>query len=181
MPPISNGFLAMMLLIGTETILFTTFIGAYLILRAAAISWPPPGTPMLRVGLSAVNTVLLIASSIAAFYARRTMKRQQIASAKKYLGATLFLGVLFLVLQGIEFHRLYHRGLTLQTGPYGAVFFTLVTCHGLHVLGGLVFVGVVWAQLARGPQWRERVGFCEMYWHFVTAVWLVLFSILYIL
>jgi len=160
MTGISNGRLGMMLVVGTETVLFSSFIGAYIILRSAAVQWPPLGTPSLNVDLSSVNTAILVVSTIFAY--------------RKRLGATLGLGLLFLVLQGVEFHRLYARGLTLQTGTYGALFYTLISCHGLHVLGGLLIL----AMALRKASWAENA---ELYWHFVTGVWLVLFGVLYLL
>jgi len=159
MTGISNGRLGMMLLVGTETILFSSFIGAYLVLRGAAASWPPFGTPHLTLDLAILNTALLVVSSFQAW--------------RRRLGSTFILGSLFLVLQAVEFHRLYARGLTLQTGTYGALFYTLVTCHGLHVLGGLAILALA----LRKAEWAENA---ELYWHFVTGVWLVLFSILYL-
>ena len=156
---ISNGKLGMMLLVGTETILFSSFIGAYLVLRMAAASWPPMGTPHLNPDLAVVNTALLVFSTWQ-IYRRR-------------IGATFFLGIVFLLLQALEFHRLYARGLTLQTGTYGALFYALVTCHGLHVLGGLGILAVAF----RKEAWAE---YAELYWHFVTGVWLVLFGVLYL-
>jgi cytochrome c oxidase subunit 3 len=159
MTGISNGRLGMMLLVGTETVLFSTFIGAYIVLRAAAATWPPLDTPHLSPDLSSVNTAILILSTILAY--------------RRRLGWTFFLGSIFLVLQALEFHRLYLRGLTLQTGPYGALFYTLVTCHGLHVLGGLAILAAALRKVA----WAE---YAELYWHFVTGVWLVLFAVLYV-
>jgi cytochrome c oxidase subunit 3 len=159
MTGISNGRLGMMLLVGTETVLFSTFLGAYLVLRGAASSWPPFGTPHLSLDLSSVNTGLLILSTVLAY--------------RRRIGWTFMLGCAFLVLQAFEFHRLYARGLTLQTGAYGALFYSLITCHGLHVLGGLVLLAVAFRKTA----WAE---YAEIYWHFVTGVWLVLFGVLYI-
>jgi len=156
---IPNGRLGMMLLVGTETILFSSFIGAYLVLRMAAASWPPMGTPHLNLDLSIVNTALLVFSTVQIY--------------RRKIGMTFLLGVLFLLLQTLEFHRLYARGLTLQTGTYGALFYTLVTCHGLHVLGGLGILAVAFQKVA----WEE---YAELYWHFVTGVWLVLFAVLYL-
>ncbi len=179
MTGISNGRLGMMLLVGTETILFSSFIGAYLVLRGASMSWPPFGTPHLTLELSSVNTALLVLSTILAW--------------RRHLRATFLLGSLFLVLQALEFHRLYARGLTLQTGTYGALFYTLVTCHGLHVLGGLVILRVALSkQQAASSQQDHRsplaarslasdwAGYAELYWYFVTGVWLVLFPVLYL-
>src|SRR5437899_3099977 len=160
MTGISNGRLGMMLLVGTETVLFSCFIGAYLVLRGAAAAWPPYGAPPLTLDLSSVNTAVLL-SSLVPVWRRR-------------LGVAFSVGALFLILQAFEFHRLYARGLTLQTGTYGALFFSLVACHGLHVIGGLAILAVAF----RKEAWAE---YAELYWYFVTGVWLVLFSILYIL
>jgi len=157
---ISNGRLGMIFLIGTETILFSSFLGAYLVLRMGALSWPPPGTPVLSLGLSSLNTSVLVISTILAF--------------RKQIQATFVMGTLFLILQALEFHRLYARGLTLQTGAYGALFYSLISCHGLHVLGGLAILAA--AYVKRG----EWLGHAQLYWHFVTGVWLVLFAILYL-
>lgn len=166
-PSISNGRLAMMLLIGTETILFSSFIGAYLVLRMGAAMWPPAGTPALTIGLSAFNSALLVFSSwMALGFGERSGVRPL---------AVFGMGSLFLALQGVEFHRLYARGLTLQTGTYGALFYSLIGCHGLHVIGGLIILAI--AYFKRG-EWLDHAG---LYWHFVTGVWLVLFTILYIL
>jgi heme/copper-type cytochrome/quinol oxidase subunit 3 len=93
------------------------------------------------------------------------------------------LGALFVALQMVEFKNAAALGITLQSGPYGAVFYALVACHALHVLGGLVFLALLWQarQPPVAPDAAERAGYTELYWHFVTGMWLVLFSILYIL
>jgi len=180
MTGVSNNRLGMMLLVGTETILFSTFIGAYLVLRGAAVTWPPFGTPHLTAGLSSINTAVLLVSSLMIW--------------RRRIGLTFILGSLFLLLQVFEFHRLYARGLTLQTGTYGALFYTLVTCHGLHVLGGLAILTYALSKQQAASSKQEHrsllaarrslasdwAGHAEIYWHFVTGVWLVLFSILYI-
>jgi len=163
---ISNGRLGMILLIGTETILFSCFIGAYLVLRMGATIWPPIGSPALSLGLSSVNTSVLVLSTILVF--------------RRQIRATFALGSLFLLLQAVEFHRLYARGLTLQTGAYGALFYSLISCHGLHVLGGLAILGMVLWRMGSDPSLSEWIGHAQLYWHFVTGVWLVLFTILYL-
>jgi heme/copper-type cytochrome/quinol oxidase subunit 3 len=165
-PPIANGRIGMMLLVGTETVLFACFISAYMVLRMAAAVWPPIGTPHLTLGLSVFNTGILLISSLVLL--SRKGSRHLIC---------FLMGSVFLLLQGVEFYRLYAKGLTLQTGPYGAIFFTLVGLHGLHVLGGLAFLLYLLFAIQNPPQ---RKHYAEMYWHFVTFVWLVLFSIFYI-
>ncbi len=148
----------MVLLLGTETMLFATFIGAYIILRGASLVWPPAGVPHLTPELSSFNTVLLVGSTILVWRGK--------------LVATFICGVIFLLLQSLEFQRLYALGLTLKTGAFGGLFYTLITCHGLHVLGGLAILATAF----RKASWRE---YAELYWHFVTAVWLILFGMLY--
>ena len=157
----------MMLLVGTETVMFACAISAYVVLRMGAGVWPPLGTPKLTLDLSSLNTGILITSSLV------LMSRK----GSRHL-ICFVLGCLFLLLQGVEFHRLYARGLTLQTGPYGAIFYSLIGLHGLHVLGGLAFLFYLLFSIQNSPQ---RKKYAEMYWFFVTAVWLVLFSILYII
>jgi cytochrome c oxidase subunit 3 len=166
-PVISNGRLGMMLLVGTETVLFACFISAYIILRKAAAVWPPAGTPHLTPVLASVNTAVLVLSS----YILMTRKPSRHA-------IVFLMGCVFLLLQGVEFHRLYARGLTLQTGPYGSIFYSLVGLHGFHVIGGLGFLFYLLISI-QNP--TERKKFAETYWHFVTSVWLVLFSILYLI
>ena len=166
---ISNGRLGMMLLVGTETVLFSSFIGAYIVLRMASAAWPPVGAPHLYLDLSSVNTALLVASTWQVH--------------RRRIGLTFWMGLAFLALQAVEFYRLYGRGLTLQTGTYGALFYTLITCHGLHVLGGLGILAMVLFRAHSGAplqairKWADNA---ELYWHFVTGVWLVLFAVLYL-
>lgn len=158
-PGLSTGRVGMVLLLGTETMLFATFIGAYMVLREAAVLWPPVGVPRLTPELSSINTALLVLSSVLVW--------------RRKLVATLLCGTLFLALQACEFHRLYALGLTLKTGVFGGFFYALITCHALHVLGGLAILGVSFKKAS----WH---GNAEMYWHFVTAVWLILFAMLYL-
>lgn len=182
-PGLSNGRLGMLLLVGTETVLFSSFIGAYLVFRMAAPIWPPMGVPHLTVGLSAVNTGFLMVSSVLALGMRSAASANAWPRVFQRLLATAALGLLFIILQAIEFSHWYGKGLTLQTGPYGALFYSLIGCHALHVLGGLAILMVVLYKVIRGGRdgtAREWVAHAELYWHFVTAVWLVLFGLLYL-
>jgi cytochrome c oxidase subunit III len=182
-PPISNRSLGMMLLIGSETVLFSCLISAYVVLRSAVTSWPPAGTPRLTLGLSVINTAILMASAFYAYGASRAMRRERLSRTRASLVVTILLGGLFLLLQAVEFRTLYARGLTLAAGTYSAIFFTLAGCHGLHVMGGLGYLAVVWNRTGNPPSpeaLREAVSAASLYWYFVTAVWLILFCILYI-
>lgn len=179
---LTNSRLGMMLLIGSETVLFTSFIGAYLVLRFGALRWPPFGTPVLGLGLSSANTALLVGTSALTLFLRRWARLGQRDALRKGVQAFLALGGIFLAAQAFEFQRLYAQGLTLKSGTYGALFYSLITCHGLHVLGGLVIFSVLWSKISSDgtAALQQRVGDAALYWHFVTGVWLVLFGILYL-
>lgn len=202
---LSNSRLGMMLLVGTETVLFTSFIGAFLVLRFGATSWPPEGTPALDPVFAWFNTSLLLGLSAHFATLQSWLKRarqarkgwisfgfgslshdlwlQREGSLLKTLQISFVSGVLFIGLQVFEFYRVYEQGLTLRSGTYGALFYSLVTCHALHVLGGLVFLGCLISKgssLLATPEGGDSIGDVALYWHFVTAVWIVLFGILYL-
>jgi heme/copper-type cytochrome/quinol oxidase subunit 3 len=94
------------------------------------------------------------------------------------------LGGVFLAIQGFEWMRLIHFGLTLSSSVYGGLFYTLIGCHGLHVVGALIWLLIVFGLAKRGRYTREHhVGLqtCGMYWTFVVALWPVLYGVVYLL
>ncbi len=183
-PPVSNARLGMWMLIIGETMFFGGMVAAFLMLRMNAGEWPPPHQPRLPVEVTAVNTAVLLASSLtlrAALRAARDGARRRLVQA---LGATAALGALFLLVQGAEWLRLVRFGLTVASGAYGATFYTLIGTHGAHVLGALLWLGLVLVAAGRGRYGaRDHVGLatCAMYWHFVVALWPVLYLLVYLL
>jgi heme/copper-type cytochrome/quinol oxidase subunit 3 len=102
---------------------------------------------------------------------------------EKSLLVTLVLGVAFLVVQGSEWLRLLHHGLTLSTGTYASTFYTLIGAHAAHVAAAVLWLGVVWILARRGRFDREHhqaVEICAVYWSFVCVLWLVLFALVYV-
>ena len=181
--PISNARLGMLMLLGGETMFFGGLVIAFLQLRFGAPVWPPPGQPRLPVGLTAVNTLILLGSSWALVRAVRAVRGGDGGELVRWLGRTFGLGVLFLVIQGIEWTRLVHFGLRVSSGIYGATFYTLIGVHGVHVLGAVAWLGVIlWlARRGRFTQHRHVVlTCCAMYWHFVVALWPVLYLLVYL-
>jgi cytochrome c oxidase subunit 3 len=182
--PIANGILAMAFFLGTETMLFAGMISAFLVLRAGAASWPPPGQPRLPVGVTALNTMLLLLSGYTVQRAAGASRdRSGTAEVIRWLAATTALGTTFLLVQGVEWVRLIRHGMRVSSGPYGATFYTLVGCHGVHVLAAVVTLVVLLASM-RGAEDAERqqrhVEVCRMYWLFVVAVWPVLYVLVYL-
>ena len=100
-----------------------------------------------------------------------------------WLAMTALLGTIFLIVQGYEWAQLLRFGLTVSSSVYGALFYTLIGCHGLHVFGALVWLLIVLWFALKGSYSRERfvgVQTCAMYWTFVVALWPVLYGLVYL-
>ena len=182
-PFISNARLGMLMLLCSEGVFFGGLIIAFLDLRLGAAQWPPPGQPRLPVGLTALNTAVLLLSSYMMGRARGAARAGDRSLLVRRLGLTWGLGGLFLVVQGVEWVRLVRFGLTVASGVYGATFYTLIGVHGVHVLGAVTWLGVVLALAARGrftPGESTGLQCCAMYWHFVVALWPLLYLLVYL-
>jgi heme/copper-type cytochrome/quinol oxidase subunit 3 len=181
-PPVSNTRIAVVMLLVAETMFFTGLIGAYLVFRVSATEWPPPNLPRLPLGITWVNTLVLMASGITMVAAVRAARRDDQRALRRDLACTGLLGVAFLVVQGSEWARLIHHGLTLSAGIYGATFYTLIGTHAAHVVGAVIWLGLVgwWARGGYfGPGRDAALEGCAIYWLFVCALWLALFALVY--
>jgi len=179
----SNAWLAVWMFLGAEAMFFAGLIGAFLVFRLSATIWPPPFQPRLPVGVTGVNTVILLLS---AFTMRRTLTCVRLANpgkAVRLLGLTAILGAVFLAVQGYEWLRLIQFGLTVSSSVYGGLFYTLIGFHALHVLAALIWLAVVFARAIKGRYSAQRhVGLqtCAMYWTFVVALWPALYGLVYL-
>src|SRR5437867_1786125 len=133
-PPVSNARLAMIIVIAGESMLFVGLIGTYLVFRLAAPAWPPADLPRLPLAVTALNTLVLLASTLPITRALKAVRRDDAAGVARAVAWTAALGTLFLAVQGAEWVRLVHHGLTLGSSIYGATFYLLIGCHGVHVL-----------------------------------------------
>lgn len=178
-----NAVLATLFFIGAETMLFSGLVFSFWILRLAAPAWPPPLQPRLPLGLTALNTAVLLASSFAMAAGLRAIQTGR-AGAVRRLAAAAGLGALFVCVQGYEWVRLIGFGLTAASGAYGTTFYTLIGAHGLHVLGAILWLGVTLRLAARGRFADGRTAglrACALYWHFVVALWPILYVSVYLL
>jgi heme/copper-type cytochrome/quinol oxidase subunit 3 len=183
-PALDNLRLAILFLIGCETMFFAALISALFVLRLGQPLWPPPFQPRLPVGVTGVNTLVLLASSVTLSAAIRALTRGEEVRAVRRLAVTAGLGLLFLLVQGYEWARLIGYGLTVSSGTYGTTFYTLIGTHGLHVLGALCWLGVTLVLASRGRYADGRtapVRACAMFWHFVVGLWPILYVAVYLL
>lgn len=181
---VDNAVLATIFVIGSEVMLFAGLVFSFLIIRMAAPVWPPPLEPRLPIEVTAVNTVVLLFSSWAMVGARRARARGDRRAFTRGLTLTALLGLLFLAVQGYEWVRLISFGLTTSSGIYGATFYTLIGAHASHVVAALTWLGIVLVMARRGrfigPH-AAAVTACAMYWHFVVALWPILYVTVYLL
>ena len=173
------GWWAMVLVITTEAMLFAYLLFSYFYLASMAKSaWPPSGPPELKLVLP--NTIILLLSSGTMWWAESGIRAGSQLRLRLGMLVTLLLGVVFLVIQGIEYSR---KDFGIQTNAYSSLFFTITGFHGAHVFVGLLFNAVVQVRAWLGHFTARRhlaVTNAAMYWHFVDVVWLVVFTVLYL-
>jgi cytochrome c oxidase subunit 3 len=165
-----NGALGMLIFVFTEIMFFAGFISAFTIIRSAAIAWPPPGQPRLPLEETAFNTAALIASGVALLIANRVYKRNR-SQARWPLLASIVLGAVFVVFQGVEWVGMLRAGLTFTSSVLGSFFYTIIGIHALHAVVALGMLVRAFVQLVDG---RLKPGLflaTQIFWYFVVGVW----------
>jgi cytochrome c oxidase subunit 3 len=183
---ISNPVLGMLLFLTSEIMFFAGLFAAYFNVRAAAPVWPPADFSDKLHILPFVGpaTVLLILSSLTCQIGVWAIRRNDRRGLTRAIALTVILGITFLVMQGIDYAALYADGMRLDAGTFGTTYYTLTGFHGAHVLGGVIMLSVVLYRSMSGQfssQHHDMVEATSIYWHFVDVVWILLFSILYLL
>ncbi|MBI4518984.1 MAG: heme-copper oxidase subunit III [Deltaproteobacteria bacterium] len=182
-PRIANAVLGMLIFLGAEAMFFAGLISAFLVLRAGSLAWPPPDQPRLPVGITFANTLVLLLSADTMRRALAAIRAGHLQALPRWLGATAMLGTAFLLVQGSEWLRLLGYGLRASSGPYGATFYTLIGCHGLHLLGGLIVLLAVLRSARRQRYTAHAHGAVEaarLYWYFVVGIWPILYGLVYL-
>jgi cytochrome c oxidase subunit 3 len=171
------------LFIASEAMIFGAFFAALFYARFHAGTWPPAGMPHFTLLLPAVNTFLLLFSSVTCHFAHMALERGKQEQFIAGLMMTMFLGAVFLCGQAYEYGVLNGEAFNIQSGIFGTTFFMLTGFHGLHVLMGVVFLNVVYGAAMRGRITKEQhfpFLAASWYWHFVDAIWVVVFSVVYL-
>ena len=173
--------LGILLFIASEIMLFGSFFTAYFFVRVVrGEPWPLPPFH-LPVFVAGVNSVILLTSSFTVHWALQSIKRGYRPGLQAGLLLTFFLGLTFLLTQILEYHRV---GFTPHDGSFGTIFFSLTGLHGAHVFVGLCLLAVATTRAFRGhftPDAHWGVELPGIYWHFVDAMWIVVYTTIYLL
>jgi cytochrome c oxidase subunit 3 len=177
-----RGKVGMACLIIAESAIFTIFVVAYLFYVGKSFSGP---TPREVLETPIFFTVCLLSSSLTIHFASKLLERGKRGAFLGLWFLTIVLGGLFLFGTGQEWHRLiYERGLTISTNLFGTTYYSLVGLHAFHVTAGLLMLAIVLLFGLAGRVGREqsaRVEVLSMYWHFVDVVWVIVFTVVYVL
>lgn len=176
-PPGATAQVGLWVFLTAVTMLFIAFTASYLSRRNASDWTPVPLPPILW-----VNTAVLLLSSVVLEWARRRGEGADARGLRAGLATVAILGVIFVIGQVAAWRQLAAAGLFMQSSPHSAFFFLLTAVHTLHLVGGLAALGVA---IARGRRWsvgsRPPVGVAATYWHYLDALWLYIFAILFFL
>lgn len=190
--PITNGKLGMWLFLGTEIMFFTGLLGAYIVLRISAGRNWPHHDQMLTEWIGAVNTIVLLVSSMTVVFAHQAVSRGDNGAAVRNLALTILLGSVFAGIKMFEYSQKFdHHLLPWEAeahhywgGMWSSTYFLLTGFHAIHVLVGLIalavplIIGMTSGLTPRHTGLVENIG---LYWHFVDVVWIFLFPMLYLM
>lgn len=206
---LDNRKIAIWAFIGSECMLFASLIATYLIYKGRSLVGPFPHTeyvneagkvfkPILDIPVTSASTFVLLASSFAMVLALQAVQLKGVPlpanagwwtrsqrSSQLWLGVTAALGACFLGFQAYEFTAFVHEGLTIKTNLFGSTFFTLTGFHGAHVTVGVLWLmSLLFVDRSRGlagPSDELLVDITALYWHFVDVVWIVIFTLVYLI
>jgi len=172
----------MFVLIVAEAAIFTIFVVAYLFYVGKSLTGPVPKDVL---SAPIFYTICLLSSSLTIHLAAKAVRRGSVRSFGILWFATIALGAAFLYGTAKEWHRLIYRdGLTISTNLFGTTYYSLVGLHGFHVVVGLVSLSIVMALTVLGnvgSEHAERVDVLSLYWHFVDVVWIIVFTVVYVI
>jgi cytochrome c oxidase subunit 3 len=188
---VGSGKLAVWLFLASEVMFFAGLICSYIVLRwGLGDQWPDPGK-LLAINLTAFNTFILICSSVTMVKALSAAHRNNSGGVIFYLGCTILFGMFFLSVQAYEYYHLFHghpgelAPLTPWGTLFGACFYSMTGFHGAHVSGGVVWLLCIFYQAVVHRKYDSHnfiaIELAGLYWHFVDLVWIILFTIVYLI
>jgi cytochrome c oxidase subunit 3 len=178
----SRGRVGMVSLIAAESAIFTIFVVAYIFYVGKSLSGP---TPRDVLTIPIFSTICLLLSSLTIHLAVRALQNAKIVSFGFWWFVTLALGAIFLIGTGREWHRMiFDEGLTVSTNLFGTTYYSLVGLHASHVTFGLIVIAIVMTFTLLGKvtsEFSDRLEIFSLYWHFVDVVWVVVFTVVYVI
>jgi cytochrome c oxidase subunit 3 len=175
--------IAMWTFLGSECMFFGTVIATYLAYRGRSVIGPYPHE-ILNIPVTTLSTFDLLMSSLLMVLALAAVQRGDHRQTRLWLLGTVLFGLIFLGFQAFEFTNFVHEGLTLQQNLFGSTFFVLTGFHGGHVTLGVFWLFTLWVLEMRGrlaPRDAVKVEVAGLYWHFVDIVWIVIFTVVYLI
>jgi|ERR1700733_885757 cytochrome c oxidase subunit 3 len=177
-----RGRVGMYCLIIGESAIFVIFVVAYIFYIGKSLYGP---TPQQVLEVPILNSIALLSSSVTIWLAERALEHKKMKPFMLFWAVTIFLGAFFLVGTGIEWYKLiYKDGLTISTNLFGTTFYSLVGLHATHVIFGLFGLSLVLFFALTGrirDEHAEKIQVLALYWHFVDAIWIVVFTVVYII
>jgi len=178
----ARGRIGMFALIAAEAAIFTIFVVAYLFYTGESLTGP---TPRGVLSIPIFYTICLLSSSVTIHMAVRALRRGNAQVFEDWWLVTIVLGAAFMFGTATEWNRLiYHEGLTISTNLFGTTYYSLVGLHAFHVIVGLAALSLVAIFTLSGEvrsEHAERIDVLSLYWHFVDAVWVVVFTVVYVI
>ncbi|MGA3048363.1 MAG: cytochrome c oxidase subunit 3 [Terracidiphilus sp.] len=177
-----RGTVGMVCLIVAESAIFLIFVVAYIFYIGKSLTGP---TPAQVLELPIFGTACLLSSSVTVHFAVAALRKGKLRGCTGWLAGTVLLGSIFLITTAREwYHLIYDEGLTIQTNLFGTTYYSLVGLHATHVVVGLVMLLLAFGFSLFGfvtEAHSERLETLSLYWHFVDAVWVVVFTVVYVL
>ena len=180
---LDNAKLAMWAFLGSECLFFGSLISTYLLYRSRVGTGPTPAE-VYDIPYTSVSSFVLLMSSLTMVLALSAIQRGNERGMRVWLLATAFLGMSFIGGQIYEFTTFYEEGLTLSQSPFGSSFFVLTGFHGAHVTGGILMLLLLTGMSLAGrvpPAESRKVELVGLYWHFVDIIWIIIFTVVYLI
>ena len=179
---VDNRKFAMWTLIGSECFLFGSLMMNYFINKGKGEGELTPQN-IYNIDLTTISTFVLLMSSVAMVLALDGCLKKDVKKFRMWTLVVVIFGALFLGFQIYEFKHFYDLGLTLSANNFGASFYLLTGCHGVHVAVGVLLMGSVYVRSLMKPDWFDPVvvEVLGLYWHFVDVIWIIIFTVVYLL
>lgn len=169
----------MSIFVVTEVMFFVALVTAYTVIRSTKGDWVPPADIRLPVLATGFNTLILFLSGVFLFQSGQALSNGQKERSSTLLLRAMICGICFVSIQGYEWVQLVTEGMTMKSSIFGACFYLLIGSHGLHALGGAIFLFYAWRLLRQDRLLLEYHRAVQVFWFFIVGVWPVLYGLVY--